>query len=222
MAIGRGLVPGTSCATRRKLAKTHTPVSVGEDQGVDAEVEDVGWGATPVPHGSSDEKRRGARTRSRAFVARHMPDVDGPRVNATVLAALLVVGLAVWGALDVAQRESKPPLEPGEPPHSTASWIGWGTALGGTALYSTSSRSFSTRACAGAALMVPARNRLSSARPDPQDRARQGPRARERVDVRLAPCAELHDARRASPSRRLPPVPSLASLTLVLRARSRS
>ncbi|GAA5902136.1 hypothetical protein JCM8208_002485 [Rhodotorula glutinis] len=135
MAIGRGLVPGTSCWTRRKLAKTHTPVSVGEDQVAGGEVEDVGWGATPVAHESSEKKRRGARTRSRAFVARWMPDVDGPRVNATVLAALLVVGLAVWGALDVAQRESKPALEPGEPPHSTASWIGWGTALGGTVLY---------------------------------------------------------------------------------------
>ncbi|GAA5841763.1 hypothetical protein JCM9279_003097 [Rhodotorula babjevae] len=135
MAIGRGLVSGTSCATRRKLAKSHAPLSVGEDQGAGAEVEDVGWGATPTPHEPSEKKRRGARTRSRNFVARHMPDVDGPRVNATVFVALLVVGLAVWGALDVAQREGKPALEPGEPPQSTASWIGWGTALGGTALY---------------------------------------------------------------------------------------
>ncbi|KPV74230.1 uncharacterized protein RHOBADRAFT_44715 [Rhodotorula graminis WP1] len=135
MAIGRGLVPGTSCWTRRKLAKTHTPVSVGEDQDASVEVEDVGWGATPVAQGSSEKKRRGARTRSRDFVGRWMPDVDGPRVNAAVLAALLVVGLAVWGALDVAQRDKKPALEPGERPQSTASWIGWGTALGGTILY---------------------------------------------------------------------------------------
>lgn len=220
MAIGRGLVPGTSCWTRRKLAKTHTPVSVGEDQVAGGEVEDVGWGATPVAHEPS-EKRPSARTRSRAFVARWMPDVDGPRVNATVLGALLVVGLAVWGALDVAQRERKAALEPGEPPHSTASWIGWGTALGGTVLYSALS-TLSYSSVLRKRLTLPARDRLSSARPDPQDRARQGHGGHECLDVRVAPRTELHDAHRASS-----PPPSLnlhehEPLTLLARARSRS
>jgi len=185
-------MPGTSCWTRRKLAKTHAPLSVGEDQGLTTE--DLGWGSTPLDgNEKAPHRRSGALVRSRGFLRRHMPNVDGPRVNSAVLAALLVIGLACWGALDVAQRDSKPALKPGEPPHSTPSWIGWGTALAGTVLYSACVPLCSCHVCR---LTRPfgRPSRLSSPRPDPQDCARQGHGKHERVDVWVASRAELHDA----------------------------
>ncbi|BGP17784.1 hypothetical protein JCM10213v2_005826 [Rhodosporidiobolus nylandii] len=81
-----------------------------------------------------EEDYEGGFEESPALRKKPWKDFNGWRLNLVALAVIFVVCVIVWGVVDVLPRETKPELEPIEPP-TVEGWLGWGLGMAGLVFY---------------------------------------------------------------------------------------